>query len=40
MRAKKFEYPTEFKLLKNWFKTKSINQLIGFENSDEDGDGD
>jgi hypothetical protein len=32
-----FQFQTETAILQEWFKSCSINQLVGFENNEEDG---
>jgi hypothetical protein len=34
-----FQFQTETAILQEWFKTRAINQLIGFENESEKGKG-
>jgi hypothetical protein len=35
-----FQFPDETALLQEWFKTRTISQLAGFENNEQDGEGD
>ena len=34
-----FQFPDEATILQEWFKTKTISQLIGFENDSQNGEG-
>ena len=34
-----FQFHDETAILQEWFKTRTINQLVGFENEEEDGSG-
>ncbi len=34
-----FQFPDETAFLQEWFKKRAVNQIVGFENNEEDGDG-